>query len=92
MEAVVRVGQVGLGYWGKNLVRNFDDLAQLTWLCDAEEANRAEFAQTLVLRIPIAERAKPHVFATVSCVALQPDRRRGHLLRQQHGQLASPCL
>jgi predicted dehydrogenase len=41
----IRVGQVGLGYWGKNLVRNFDDLAQLTWLCDAEEGNRTEFAR-----------------------------------------------
>jgi predicted dehydrogenase len=45
VEAVVRVGQVGLGYWGKNLVRNFDDLAELTWLCDAEEENRTQFAR-----------------------------------------------
>jgi predicted dehydrogenase len=45
VEAVVRVGQVGLGYWGKNLVRNFDDLAELAWLCDAEEENRAQFAR-----------------------------------------------
>ena len=29
------VGLVGLGYWGPNLARNFDDLAQLRWLCDA---------------------------------------------------------
>jgi predicted dehydrogenase len=40
----LRVGQVGLGYWGKNLVRNFDDLARLTWLCDSSEALRGEFA------------------------------------------------
>ncbi|HEY3543407.1 MAG TPA: Gfo/Idh/MocA family oxidoreductase, partial [Gaiellaceae bacterium] len=40
----VRVGQVGLGYWGKNLVRNFDDLAELTWLCDASEELRTQFA------------------------------------------------
>jgi predicted dehydrogenase len=26
---------VGLGYWGPNLARNFDDLAELRWLCDA---------------------------------------------------------
>jgi predicted dehydrogenase len=30
------VGVVGLNYWGPNLVRNFDDLAQLTWLCDID--------------------------------------------------------
>jgi predicted dehydrogenase len=42
---VTRVGQVGLGYWGKNLVRNFDDLAELTWLCDASPELREEFAR-----------------------------------------------
>jgi predicted dehydrogenase len=31
----IRVGHVGLGPWGSNLVRNFDELAQLTWICDA---------------------------------------------------------
>jgi len=40
----LRVGQVGLGYWGKNLVRNFDDLADLTWLCDGNEALLGDFA------------------------------------------------
>ena len=37
-----RVGQVGLGYWGKNLARNFDELADLVWLCDADEERRRE--------------------------------------------------
>ena len=45
MTGRLRVGQVGLGYWGKNLVRNFDDLANLTWLCDADEALREEFGR-----------------------------------------------
>ncbi|HEY8647193.1 MAG TPA: Gfo/Idh/MocA family oxidoreductase [Gaiellaceae bacterium] len=31
------VGVVGLNYWGPNLVRNFNDLADLTWLCDLDE-------------------------------------------------------
>jgi predicted dehydrogenase len=31
---VIRVGLAGFGYWGPNLARNFDDLAELTWLCD----------------------------------------------------------
>jgi predicted dehydrogenase len=37
----MKIGVVGLGYWGPNLARNFDRLpdAELTWLCDsAEEA------------------------------------------------------
>jgi predicted dehydrogenase len=35
----VRVGVVGLGYWGPNLARNFDRLpgAELSWICDASE-------------------------------------------------------
>jgi predicted dehydrogenase len=40
----IRVGQAGLGNWGKNLVRNFDDLAELTWICDASATQRDAFA------------------------------------------------
>jgi predicted dehydrogenase len=39
-----RVGVVGLGYWGPNLVRNFDDLAELVWLCDLDEELRSRFS------------------------------------------------
>ena len=39
----VRVGQAGLGSWGQNLVRNFDELAELAWLCDTSEELRARF-------------------------------------------------
>ena len=46
LEALdVRVGQVGLGAWGANLVRNLDDLADLTWICDASEERRDHFAR-----------------------------------------------
>ena len=40
-----RMAQVGLGQWGKNLVRNFDDLADLAWLCDLDGERRADLAQ-----------------------------------------------
>jgi len=42
VSAPVRIGVVGLGYWGPNLARNFDRLAtsELAWICDASEANR----------------------------------------------------
>jgi predicted dehydrogenase len=36
------IGVVGLNYWGPNLVRNFDDLAELTWLCDLDDERRAQ--------------------------------------------------
>jgi predicted dehydrogenase len=48
-----RIGVVGLNYWGPNLVRNFDGLAELAWLCDLDDSH---------LR-PIAERY-PHARAT----------------------------
>src|SRR4051812_6760802 len=32
----VRVADAGLGYWGPNLVRNFDDLGELAWLVDLD--------------------------------------------------------
>jgi predicted dehydrogenase len=40
----LRVGQAGLGYWGRNLARNFDEITDLRWLCDASEERRTEFA------------------------------------------------
>jgi predicted dehydrogenase len=40
----IRIGQAGLGYWGPNLARNFDELAELAWLCDLSEENRVRFA------------------------------------------------
>jgi predicted dehydrogenase len=44
------VGVVGLNYWGPNLVRNFNDIADLTWLCDLDEAQ----LQTIGARYPNA--------------------------------------
>jgi len=47
---VTSVGVVGLNYWGPNLVRNFNDIADLTWLCDLDEAQ----LQTIGARYPNA--------------------------------------
>jgi predicted dehydrogenase len=45
----VRVGVVGLGYWGPNLARNFAAIpgCRLTWLCDPSEPARERLAQAL---------------------------------------------
>ena len=40
----MKVGLAGLGYWGPNLARNFDELAELAWLCDVSEQQRERFA------------------------------------------------
>jgi predicted dehydrogenase len=44
------VGVVGLNYWGPNLVRNFDSLAELTWVCDLDPAH----LQPIAARYPNA--------------------------------------
>jgi predicted dehydrogenase len=36
----ITVGVAGLGYWGPNLARNFDELGRLTWLCDLDQELR----------------------------------------------------
>jgi predicted dehydrogenase len=41
---LTRVGVAGLGYWGPNLARNFDDLSELRWLCDVSEATLERLA------------------------------------------------
>ena len=40
----VRIGVVGLGYWGPNLVRNMARVADLAWCCDLSDENRARYA------------------------------------------------
>jgi predicted dehydrogenase len=44
----IRVGVVGLGYWGPNLARNLAAIpgCRVTWLCDASEQARARLAQS----------------------------------------------
>jgi predicted dehydrogenase len=59
---LTNIGVVGLNYWGPNLVRNFNDLANLTWLCDLDEEH---------LR-PTADRY-PHAQATTSIDDLLAD-------------------
>ncbi len=53
MTESLRVGVVGLGYWGPNLARNFYSLpdAELVWCCDASPAARERVA-------PMVPRAK----------------------------------
>jgi len=50
----VRVGVVGLGYWGPNLARNFHGLpgCELTWICD----DSAERLEQVGARLPGARR------------------------------------
>jgi predicted dehydrogenase len=45
-ESPLRIGVVGLGYWGPNLARNFASIpgCELAWLCDAAAEARSRVA------------------------------------------------
>jgi predicted dehydrogenase len=47
-EESIRVGVVGLGYWGPNLARNLGAIpgCELTWLCDASEERTMELQRS----------------------------------------------
>lgn len=40
----LRIACVGAGYWGKNLVRNFQDLGALAWICETDPERRRRLA------------------------------------------------
>ena len=42
-KSKTNVAVVGVGYWGKNLVRNFYDLGALSVLCDADESVETKY-------------------------------------------------
>jgi predicted dehydrogenase len=42
---MTRVAVAGLGWWGPNLARNFDDLAEVAWLCDLDAEKLARFSR-----------------------------------------------
>jgi len=48
-DRTVRVGVVGLGYWGPNLARNLAAIpgCEVAWLCDASEPARARLSASL---------------------------------------------
>jgi len=41
----VKVGIVGAGYWGKNLVRNFESLGALSLICDTQKETLNNFSK-----------------------------------------------
>jgi predicted dehydrogenase len=43
---VIRIAQIGVGNWGKNLLRNFSELADVVWVCDIDEAQRVDLHGT----------------------------------------------
>ena len=55
-ETVPRIAAVGVGYWGRNIARNFAELGALDAICDAnEETARAVCAETGASRRELGE-------------------------------------
>jgi predicted dehydrogenase len=42
---LTKIGVAGLGHWGPNLARNFDELAELIWLCDLDTSLLERFSK-----------------------------------------------
>ncbi len=44
-DVAASIACIGAGYWGKNLVRNFQSLQALSWICEADPVRRRELAE-----------------------------------------------
>src|SRR6266704_2107298 len=78
-KSKARVAVVGVGYWGKNLVRNFHELGALAALCDADRA--LEAGKDIIVEKPLAVDVKHGE----ELVKLAEEKHRilmvGHILR-----------
>ena len=43
------LAQVGLGPWGSNLARNFNELVHLKWICDVDSGAQARVGSRVSL-------------------------------------------
>ena len=76
---------VGGGYWGENLVRNFNSLGVLSWVCEADSDRRRELRDTY-----------PHVRFTGDIEEILSDREVAGVViaspAETHGDLARRAL
>jgi predicted dehydrogenase len=56
MDSNIKIGIVGAGYWGPNLIRNFSQIAdcQVRWVCE-EKPGRRQYVQEKFPGIPLAD-------------------------------------
>jgi predicted dehydrogenase len=64
-----KVAVIGCGYWGKNLVRNFNNLGALAMVCDVTASGR-ERAAALAPQVPIVAEMKQVFAADVAGVVI----------------------
>ena len=88
----MRVGVLGCGHWGQNLVRNFASLGVLAAVCDPSSKGRQKAAE-LAPGVPVLERydavlADPDIHAVVIAT---PPRHISRWLRKR-SNTARTCL
>ena len=78
----LKIGVVGCGHWGKNLVRNFSDLGVLQYVCDTNIAHSKEIAKKYnVESKTIAELLKTDIDGVVIATPAE-----------EHYNIAKSCL
>ena len=82
MANAVRIGVIGCGYWGKNLVRNLRDLGALTLVCDATEQGRARAAE-IAPGVPILHDVSEVMTADVDGVVIATPAETHYALAMQ---------
>ncbi len=93
-----RVAVVGSGYWGRNLVRNFQALGSLTMICDREEAVLAGFreqypeAETCLAYSEVLRRAEVDAVAIATPAETHYGLAREALLAGKHVYVEKPLV
>jgi len=82
MTQAIKIGLVGTGYWGKNLLRNFDALGALGAFCDTSEKARKAFSEMYPKAKPYKDIADMLASPEIEAVAIStPAATHGELAR-----------
>ena len=80
--SIMSIAVIGCGYWGKNLVRNFNELGELSLVCDATPAGR-EKARELAPEVAVtADTAEVFNSAVKGVVIASPAETHYALVQQ----------
>ncbi|MBN1995619.1 MAG: Gfo/Idh/MocA family oxidoreductase [Anaerolineae bacterium] len=77
-----KVAVIGCGYWGKNLVRNFNQLGALDMVCDTTPAGRATATELAPQATIVAEVQEALATKTAGVVIATPAETHYHLVKQ----------
>lgn len=76
------IAVIGCGYWGKNLVRNFEELGALAMVCDATETGRAT-ARELAPATPVVSSVDDVLASDVRAVVIATPAVTHHALAKR---------